>query len=57
MDPLKGGHAMTCIGFRFTLAITLLLASQPAHGRSEYRLGGEDGNPWQEKRCRGAGST
>ena len=34
---------MTCIPFRMAITITLLLASQAAHGRSEYRLGGEDG--------------
>ena len=28
-------------------AITFLLASQPAVSRSEFRLGGDDGNPWE----------
>ena len=31
---------MTRIGCPITIAIALLLAGQPAHGRSEYRLGG-----------------
>ena len=39
---------MTRMGCPFAIAITFLLASQPAHGRSEYRLGGKDGNPWQD---------
>ena len=39
---------MTRIRFRSAIAITLLLTGQPAHSRSEYRLGGEDGNSWQE---------
>ena len=39
---------MARIRFQFAITIILLLASQPAHGRSEYRLGGDDGNPWRE---------
>ena len=39
---------MTRIGCPIAIAITLLPAGQPAHGRSEFRLGGEDGNPWEE---------
>ena len=38
---------MARTGYPFAITITVLLAS-PAHGRSEYRLGGEDGNPWQD---------
>ena len=39
---------MTRIAFGLAITIVCLLAGQPAHSRSEYRLGGRDGNSWQK---------
>ena len=39
---------MASMRYLFAIVTTLALADQPAHSRSEYRLGGEDGHPWQE---------
>ena len=39
-------HGRTMMRFTWYLC-SLVLSVSPASGRTEYRLGGGDGNPWQ----------